>query len=106
MTTRERIDCEREQRDAIAWDQFKADMRYWDDARPGETVWSCEACGHPRYSEHHSILGGEEQHWVTCDHCGTPAEFPAEKMRKPMQFEFSMLRESLTKSEEEWTEAA
>jgi transcription elongation factor Elf1 len=87
MTTRERIDYERSERDAIAWDQYKADMRYWDDARPNVGQWSCESCGHSRYSEHHSILGGTEQHWVTCEHCGAAQEFPVEQLRKPMQFE-------------------
>lgn len=102
MTTRERINCERQERDAIAWHQYRSTMRYWDDARPDESpAWSCESCGHPGYTEHHSILGGAEQHWITCDQCGAPAEFPADRIvKKPVQFEFMGLSAALQEPQE------
>jgi len=94
MTTLERIDYERSERDAIAFDHFQNVLRrYWSDIRPNEApLWTCESCGHPRYTEHHSILGSIEQHWVTCDRCGVAQEFPVEELRKPMQFEFALLK--------------
>jgi len=92
MGTRERIDYERSERDAIAFDQFRSNLRrFGSDIRPNEApLWRCEMCGHPQCTEHHSILKGVEQHWVTCDRCGAAQEFPAEELRKPMQFEFAL----------------